>query len=269
MSTDYVEEGVKEVVPSNKGKLVTWAEAADMVDRWFADYIAKMNEQMLMAPVRPKCYKRWKFQRICNRIAIKQWGLVHMQLYASLLPQHRKRIGLQRIHTLQEWRGTGMHGDVEVGTYSGMPAWRRPPGRPAKSATEIMFTIMARRERRRLQNKTSIRRRRIVSPVKLEFTAGGRKRPTTGQNFGRGELVDGTSHSSEGLSTWANALGGTRELIIEEITKEVVKYFIHWAWDASGAQDYIDRFFSMIRKQLLAATGDRASNGYQPRLVGF
>lgn len=228
-------EPEKELVPSSvKSSLVTWEEGARLIDAWFQAWWTEFEKNIL--PFLGN-WRGWQGKRTAFRIFLKLWALAHMELLANLFPQRRKRKGLQQI-TTRNWQAREFRGGVEVGVFSGHPAWRRRRGRPSLSESAWIANYDKRRIERRKKNKTNIKHK-DAKPTPTQAPPTQIPRPKRGEQFGRAPIPK--SKPTEGEDSFYEKIG-------DEFKKELVKKCAERIGDFAKdkGEEYLNHFREMI-----------------------
>jgi len=211
----------RELVDSRfaKSGLITWEQAERVINEWFKEWWSDFETKMELS----KTYRSWQVRRTAHRVFLKCFSLAHIELVANLYPQKRKRRGLQKVQT-RNWRPTEFRAGVEFGMFNGKPAWKRRPGRPALSATEVLRREAERIQKRRAQNKTEVVHK-DRKPLPTEPPPTQLPRPSTGEQFGKRAKAEPPKAKTIAWDEIVEILSnGVRDEIIKAITEVAKDY---------------------------------------------
>lgn len=216
-----------------------------MINDWFSNWWREFEKRMIPFEVN---WRGWQGKRTAFRIFCKLWALAHVELYANLLPQTRKRTGMQRVKTTN-WRAREVRGGVEVGFKSGHQAWRRKRGRPPLSETEALRRLRDTIQRKRDKNKTETKHKdREPLPTVAPKTKS--PRPTTGESFGKAAPYPQSKPGAQTVDSRKEKLGDDllREIVrsiageLGDMTEDIANRFIAHVGDLLGvARDVSDK----------------------------
>lgn len=143
--------------------LITVADAEKALEESSLIVLKRFENALRLQPAAPR-YRKWAAIRLSQRIMRKQIEVGKVSLLALALKQDNSdtaRGGWQRISTTR--RSALPKGQLV--TFSGRPAWRGAPGRPALPESVWRSRYLSRLQQRRRKNQTKITRRRGVVSI--------------------------------------------------------------------------------------------------------
>lgn len=143
--------------------LITLAKALEAVGEHAADYRLQYAAKFRLL----NTYRAWKLNRISKSIIIDESKAAVEECGKWTYRQDRKKKGCRLILT-RNWSNTNPARDLETGTHAGLPAWRRPRGRPPLSAADWLrrYRLRRLRQRKALGRRYSYKTRKPIQPPK-------------------------------------------------------------------------------------------------------